>query len=131
MWEQDLVNLEQRSLIVDKKIKQIVPILGGKLRDFYPALGKLRQLEETLFKLLGLFRVFINLLELFLVEDLILQASLHDILPDFFDALDKQVLQLILLRSLIGSLMVYFLVPESLLLDHLLLVSDRVIVVSF
>ena len=87
MREEDLIDLEQGSFIVDEQVQQITPILVGKVIDLDPVLGQLSKFEQTLFELLGLFSVLVYLLELLLAEDLVLQPTLHDIFSDFLDAL--------------------------------------------
>lgn len=87
MREEDLIDLEQGSFIVDEQVQQITPILVGKVIDLDPVLGQLSKFEQTLFELLGLFSVLVYLLELLLAEDLVLQPTLHDIFSDFLDTL--------------------------------------------
>ena len=87
MREEDLIDLEQGSLIIDEQVQQITPILVGKIIDLDPVLGQLSKFEQTLFELLGLLCVLVYLLELLLAEDLVLQPTLHDIFSDFLDTL--------------------------------------------
>ena len=103
-------------------------ILAREVTDLDTVLCKLGQSEETLLKLFSFFRALVKLLEFLAVVDLILETTLHDLFSDFFDALDKERLELIALRAHVNLISNN---PLSLLflpVNNLLQVSDSICV---
>ena len=97
-----------------------------EVADLDAVLGELGQPKQTLFELFGLLRALVKLLELLPVVDLILEASLHDLLPHLFDTLDKEGFQFIAFRAHVDSLSHHSLLLFLLLVNDGLQVSDGV-----
>ena len=89
MREQDFIDFQKSSLIVNKQIKKISSISACKFVDPHSIFGQLGKLEQTLLKFSCLFSIFINLLEFLLVINLIFESSFHYVFPYFFNALNE------------------------------------------
>ena len=90
VWEEGLVDFEQRAFIVDEEVEDVRLVAPSELIKFDLVLGKLCQLKQALFKLFCLLRILLKFLKLFPVLDLIFQAAFHDVFSHFFDAIDEE-----------------------------------------
>ncbi len=90
--EQRFIYLDQSLLTINEQVKNCALIIRGKVRELYSAFCQLSQLHQTVFK----FVRFKQLSRFFLVLDINLDSSSHDSFPDFFNAFDKETLDLIL-----------------------------------
>lgn len=131
MREQNLVDLQERLLIVDEQLEEMVLILVREVLDLDSVLGELCQLEQTLFELASLLSVLLDLLILLLVHDLIFESALHNSLPDLLDALDEEALKFVLLAHFVHFLEARLLGLNALPVDGQSQVPDRLVVVGF
>lgn len=131
MWEQNLINFKEGSLVVYEQIQEIISVFARELIYFDSVFGELGQFQQTLLELLGLLSVFVNLLELFLVIDLVLKSSFHDVFSDFFNTFYKQILKLVFLAHFRNFVKVTFFILDSLLVKLVFEFSDCVSIIRF
>ena len=112
--EESFVNLQQRHFVVDKEVQQVALVAVGEVGNLDSIIGQLSEPQKTFFKLLGLLGTLLHLQELRAVVNLILKSSLHDLLPDLFDAVDKQCVELVLLSCLVHLVCVNLLLLSTL-----------------
>ena len=131
MREQGFVDIQKRFLVIYEEIKKVTLITASKVRNFDPVLSQLSQLQQTVFKLLRLLAVALELLELLAVVDLVLQAALHDVFADLFDAADEESLHFVALLGLVNIFGDALAFPHSFFFHQRFQVPDRVAVVRF
>ena len=119
MWEECLVDLEKRTLVIHKEIQDMRLVFASEVSNLDAILRKLSQPKETLLKLFSFFRTLLKLLELLSVVDLVLKTALHDLFSDFLDALNEERLKFIALSAHVN------LISDNLLCHLLLLVNDQ------
>ena len=123
--EQDLVDLQQRLLVVHEELQHVRLVSASEVGDFDLVLCHLSQLEQTSLEVFRFLSALVDPLELLGVQDLSLESPLHDVLSGLFDALDEQVLEVVLLLHLTDLFEVLLLVEFVLQLSLPLHVLDR------
>ena len=94
MWEESLVNLEQRLFVVHKQVQQVVLVLRCEICNSHPVFAQLSQPQKRFLKLAGFVRTAVEGLELLAVVNLVFQPPLHHFLAHLLDAVNEEAFEL-------------------------------------